>query len=172
MKSMEADEKILAIDIGGSHIKATILDATGKMQVDYEKIETPSPADPDHVMSAIATLTGKFTSYTKVSVGFPGYVRNGTIMTAPNLSTELWHGVDLANRLTTALKKPVRIVNDADMQGLGIATGHGFEVVITLGTGFGTALLHDGTLLPHIELAHHPVSKDRTYDEYVGGKSA
>jgi polyphosphate glucokinase len=171
MKSADAEEKILAIDIGGSHIKATILDTSGKMLMDYEKIETPSPADPDHVMKAIVTLTEKFPSYTKVSSGFPGYVRNGKVMTAPNLGTERWQGVDLAKQLTATLNKPVRVVNDADMQGLGIATGPGLEMVVTLGTGFGTALLHDGTLLPHLELAHHPVSKDRTYDEYVGEKA-
>ncbi len=62
-------------------------------------------------------------------------------------------------------------MNDADMQGLGIASGKGFEIVATLGTGFGTAFLNDGVLLPHLELAHHPVSKDRDYDEYIGEKA-
>ena len=60
------------------------------------------------------------------------------------------------------------MINDADMQGLGIASGKGFEMMITLGTGFGTAFLNDGKLLPHIELAHHPITKNKKYDDYLG----
>ena len=69
------------------------------------------------------------------------------------------------------LGKPCRVVNDADMQGLGIAKGTGFEIVVTIGTGFGTAFLHNGKLLPHLELAHHPISNDKDYDAYIGQKA-
>ncbi|MBA4144183.1 MAG: hypothetical protein C0523_00350 [Cytophaga sp.] len=93
------------------------------------------------------------------------------VKTAPNLGTESWSGFDLSKELGALLKQPVRVVNDADMQGLGIASGKGLEMVITLGTGFGTALLMNGNLLPHFEIAHHPVSKDREYDEYIGNKA-
>ncbi|NOT76296.1 MAG: ROK family protein [Cyclobacteriaceae bacterium] len=171
MKSLSPDEKILSIDIGGSRIKGTILDVDGKMLREYVRIKTPTTASPESVMDAIVELTKNFEPYSKVSVGFPGYVRNGIVFTAPNLSTPLWNGVDLKNRLSAILKQPVRILNDADMQGLGIASGKGLEMVVTLGTGFGTALLIDGNLLPHLEIAHHPVSKERDYDEYVGEKA-
>jgi polyphosphate glucokinase len=67
--------------------------------------------------------------------------------------------------------KPVRIANDADMQGLGVVREQGLEMVITLGTGLGTALLLDGHLLPHLELAHHPIKKNKTYDDYIGDKA-
>ena len=170
MKSPDTEERILSIDIGGSRIKATVLDLTGKMLMDYQKIDTPTSAEPDHILQAIQTLTKDFQAFTKVSVGFPGYVRNGIVHTAPNLSTEKWKGVDLSKRLSEVLKKPVRVLNDADMQGLGIAQGKGLEMVVTLGTGFGTALLIDGNLLPHLEIAHHPLSKDRDYDAYIGKK--
>ncbi len=66
------------------------------------------------------------------------------------------------------LGKPVGVVNDANMQGLGVVSGKGLEMVITLGTGFGTAILQDGYLLPHLELAHHPFAKKSTYDQYIG----
>ncbi len=165
------EEKILSIDIGGSRIKATILDMEGKMLRDYSRIDTPSPAVPDSVIEAILALTKGFETFTKVSVGFPGYVRNGVVFTAPNLSTEKWKGVDLKNRLSELLKQPVRVVNDADLQGLGFATGKGLEMIVTLGTGFGTALLMNGNLLPHFEVSHHPVSKERDYDEYIGQKA-
>ena len=171
MKSPGSEERILSIDIGGSRIKATILDIEGKMLRDYERIKTPVSAIPDHVMEAILELTKSFEAFTKVSVGFPGYVRNGVVFTAPNLGTEKWSGVDLKKRLSELLKQPVRVVNDADMQGLGFATGNGLEMIVTLGTGFGTALLMNGNLLPHFEIAHHPVSKERDYDQYIGNKA-
>ena len=166
-----SDEKILSIDIGGSRIKATILDMEGTMLKDYVRIETPPSAGPNDVMQAILELTKDFKEYTKVSVGFPGYVRDGIVHTAPNLSTDKWKGVDLKKQLTVLLKQPARVINDADLQGLGIAKGKGLEMVVTLGTGFGTALLMDGGLLPHLEIAHHPVSKGRDYDEYIGKKA-
>ncbi len=165
------EEKILTIDIGGSRIKATIVDKDGKMLRDYVRIDTPVPAIPDLVLNAIVKLTKDFESFTKVSVGFPGYVRNGVVFTAPNLSTPAWTGVDLKKRLSELLKQPVRVINDADMQGLGFATGKGLEMVVTLGTGFGTAILMNGNLLPHFEVSHHPVSKERDYDEYIGQKA-
>jgi polyphosphate glucokinase len=69
------------------------------------------------------------------------------------------------------LGKPAKVVNDADMQGLGVVSGDGLELVITLGTGFGSALLLDGSLLPHLEMAHHPLTKNATYDQYIGDKA-
>ncbi len=169
--SLAPEEKILSIDIGGSRIKGTILDVNGKMLRDYVRIKTPTPANPESVMQAIVELTKDFQQYSHVSVGFPGYVRNGKVYTAPNLGTQEWSGFDLKTNLSTVLKQPVRVLNDADMQGLGIANGTGLEMVVTLGTGFGTALLIDGNLLPHLEIAHHPVSKERDYDEYIGEKA-
>jgi polyphosphate glucokinase len=171
MMNSDSDDKILSIDIGGSRIKGTILDMTGKMLRDYVRIDTPISAEPEDVVQAIVQLTKDFQPYNKVSVGFPGYVRNGVVHTAPNLSTEKWSGVEFAKKLSTTLQRPVRVLNDADMQGLGIATGKGLEMIVTLGTGFGTALLMDGNLLPHLEIAHHPVSKERDYDQYIGEKA-
>lgn len=170
MKSLEPHENILSIDIGGSRIKATILDIEGKMLMDIERTNTPPMATPDQVLQAIASLTSGFPPYARVSVGFPGYVMKGVVHTAPNLGTENWRGVDFAKRLGDLLKQPTRILNDADMQGLGIAAGKGLEMVVTLGTGFGTALLMDGNLLPHFEIAHHPLTKNRDYDQYIGQK--
>lgn len=163
--------KILCIDIGGSHIKATVLDASGKTLQPYSKTPTPSKADPQHVLAAIKRLVEAFSGYEKISVGFPGYVKKGVIHTAPNLGTDKWSGFDLQKQIALLLKKPCMVVNDADMQGIGIARGKGMEIVVTLGTGFGTAFLYDGVLLPHVELAHHPVVKNLTYDEYVGEKA-
>ncbi|MEJ7740584.1 MAG: ROK family protein [Chitinophagaceae bacterium] len=161
-------DQILSVDIGGSNIKATLLNCEGEMLMDYQKLPTPDPASPSSVINIIQELSKSCGDYNKVSVGFPGYVRQGIIHTAPNLNTALWKDVDLSKQLSDVLGKPVRILNDADMLGLGVIKGKGFEMVITLGTGFGTAFVKDGKLLPHLELGQHPVSKDRTYDQYVG----
>ncbi len=156
--------KILALDIGGSTVKATVLDQAGKMLQEYKKEETPKEATPEKVMETIKTLVKDFQNYDRISVGFPGYVKKGIVLTAPNLGTDAWKGTNLNQLIHDALNKPVRIANDADMQGLAVVSGEGLEMVITLGTGFGTALLQDGNLLPHIELAHHNVTKNNTYD--------
>lgn len=165
-----ASQKILSIDIGGSRVKATLLNAEGQSLMDYERTNTPLPATPEKVMEAILQLVQRLPGYDRISAGFPGYVKDGVVHTAPNLGTDFWTGTNLAQFLAEKLGKPAKVLNDADMQGLGIARGNGFEIVATLGTGFGTAFLHNGVLLPHIEFAHHPVSKERDYDEYIGEK--
>ncbi|MFD0795751.1 ROK family protein [Mucilaginibacter litoreus] len=171
MKNTPSDLRILSVDIGGSSVKATILDSKGNLTMDYQKVATPKPANPDNIVKAIKTLVKDYPEYDRISVGFPGYVRNGIVKTAPNLGTDFWADVNFANQLKKALSKETKVVNDADMQGLGVVNGKGLEMVITLGTGFGTALLMDGHLLPHLEVSHHPVSKGRDYDQYIGDKA-
>ncbi|MGI4728205.1 MAG: ROK family protein [Janthinobacterium lividum] len=164
-------KKILCIDIGGSHIKATVLDTEGNSLKEYEKVPTPDPASPENLIQAIKTLVKDFPEYDHISSGFPGYIKNGTVFTAPNLGTDLWKGTDMQKLLKETLGKDAIVVNDADMQGMGVISGKGFEMVITLGTGFGTALFKGGFLLPHLEIAHLPIKKDKTYDQYLGDKA-
>ncbi len=170
-KALVEQRSILAIDIGGSHVKATLLNVEGEMTADYKKLPTPIPATPDAILNAIQQLANMFPGYTHVSAGFPGYVRNGIVFTAPNLGTDAWRNTNLQGLLSSKLGKPAKVVNDADMQGLGIVSGKGLELVITLGTGFGTALLNNGQLLPHLEIGQHPITKSKTYDHYVGEKA-
>lgn len=165
------EEKILSIDIGGSRIKGTLLDVDGNMVTDYQRITTPKFAGPENVMNGISELAGNFKGFSRVAIGFPGYVRGGIVYTAPNLGTNRWRKTHLSEELATRLKKPVRVVNDADLQGLGVAVGKGLEMVVTLGTGFGTALLMDGTLLPHLEIGQHPFTRRKTYDQYIGNNA-
>ena len=165
------NENYLAIDIGGSRIKATIIDANGEMLTPYQKIETPENANPENTIAAIKELIKDFPAFDKISVGFPGYVRDGVVKTAPNLDNAAWKDFDLSNALAKDLKKPVRLVNDADFQGLAVISNKGLEMVITLGTGFGTALFMDGKLLPHLELAHLPVRNGKDYDAFIGEKA-
>lgn len=165
------NEKYLAIDIGGSRIKATIIDGKGEMLTPYQKIETPEVANPQNTIAAIKELIKDFPEFDKISIGFPGYVRDGVVKTAPNLDNDAWKDFNLSNAVAKELNKPVRLVNDADFQGLAVISNKGLEMVITLGTGFGTALFMDGKLLPHLELAHLPVRKGKDYDAFIGEKA-
>lgn len=165
------DSKILALDIGGSGMKAAILSYEGEMLTERLRVKTPHPLTADLLVETLIKLVEPLSDYSLVSVGFPGVVRNGKIITAPNLGTEILRGFDLAGALSERLGKPVRVVNDADMQGLGAIAGKGIEMVITLGTGFGTAVFMDGDIAPHLEVAHMPFKKGETFDKQLGDKS-
>lgn len=162
---------VLAIDIGGSGTKATVLNSKGEMLRERNRLDTPNPAVPEKLLRTLKELVRNFPDYDYVAVGFPGFVRKGIVYTAPNLGTELWANVNFGEQLAELFQKPVRLVNDADLQGLGVVSGKGLELVITLGTGFGTALLQDGHLLPHLELGQHPFTKKYNYDQYVGKRA-
>lgn len=158
----------LALDIGGSGLKAGLMDADGQMVGKGARIETPHPSPPDAVIPALVGLAKRLGEFDRVSVGFPGVVRGTTVLTAPNLGTEVWAGYDLGGTLAKQLGEPVRLLNDATVQGLGVIGGHGVECVITLGTGFGFALYTDGRLGPHLELSQHIIRGKTTYDQYLG----
>jgi polyphosphate glucokinase len=158
----------LAIDIGGTGLKASIVDDGGALRTDRVRVATPVGAPPQKIVEVLAGLVAPLGAYDRVSVGFPGVVRKGRVLTAANLGNGAWTGFDLAAALDAALGKPVRVANDADLQGLAVIAGKGVEMVITLGTGFGTGLYLDGRLGPHLELAHHPFRNGETYDQQLG----
>ncbi len=161
--------RTLAVDIGGTGIKAALIDEGGRMISERERVATPPmPISPKELVRAIDKAVKPLGAFDRVSVGFPGYVRGGRIVTAPNLGNATLAGFDLQAALAEHWKKPVRVLNDADVQGFGAISGKGVEMVMTLGTGVGTALFKDGVLLPHLELAHHPIRGRKTYDEYIG----
>ena len=161
--------RTLAIDVGGTGIKAALLDDGGTILGERQRVPTPpKPVTPEALISAIDRVVAPIGTFDRVSVGFPGYVRDGRIITAPNLGTETLAGLDLQARLAEHLGKPVRVLNDADVQGFGAIAGRGIEMVLTLGTGAGTAIFRNGEVIPHLELAHHPISGKKTYDEYIG----
>lgn len=170
LKTKVPQGDILSIDIGGTNIKSCILSPKGKLLTAFKKTPTPKNASPKDVLKLVQELCTDFKKFEKISIGFPGYVKNGIVQTAPNLGENKWTNIDLAQQIANVFNKPVRLINDADQQGLGIASGKGFEIIFTLGTGFGTALLYDGELLPHFELSHLPISKNKDYDDFIGKK--
>jgi polyphosphate glucokinase len=171
----------LAVDVGGTGLKASVLDASGKLLADRVRVRTAYPCPPARLVDRLASLARPLPAFERVSIGFPGVVRKGVVLTAPEFVTRsgpgspvakkllaAWTGFDLAGAMSTRLGHPVRVANDADIQGLEVVSGSGVELVVTLGTGVGTALLVDGRLSSHLELAHHPFRKGETYDEQLG----
>ena len=157
----------LSIDIGGTGLKLIVLDADGSPLCDRKRLETPQPATPKAILETIEKLAVNIPEFQRISVGFPGVIRNGVVETAVNLDPD-WPGTKLGNQIEQLFSKPARIANDADVQGFGCIGGTGLEMVITLGTGMGSSLFIDGILVPNLELAHHPLKKGTTYEDYVG----
>lgn len=149
------------IDFGGSGIKGAPVDlTTGDFAADRVKIDTPRPATPSAVAEVLVELVGRFpASSAPVGVTVPGVVRRGVVGSAANID-ESWIGTDADALFTEALGRDVHVVNDADAAGLaeveyGAAKGRrGLVIVTTLGTGIGSAMIHDGVLVPNSELGH------------------
>ncbi len=171
----------IAIDVGGTGLKADLLDENGASLAGRVRVPTTYPMPPDGMVSTLTELVARLPEGDRVSCGFPGMVRQGHVLSAPHFVTvkgpgtkvdpalvEAWSDFDLASALAESIGKPCRVANDADVQGAAVVQGNGFEVVITLGTGFGTAFFMDGNLMPHIEFAHLQFRKGETFNEQIG----
>lgn len=170
MKSKAKDraEEIvtLTIDTGGTGIKMMALDAHGKPLTERVRVPTPVPATTKAVLAQFADLRKQMPDFDRVSVGFPGVIKEGKTLTAANLDKS-WLGFPLQATLEKLWNKPVRVCNDAAVQGYGAIEGSGVELVLTLGTGLGSSLFSWGRLCPGLELGHHPWRK-KTYEDYLG----
>lgn len=169
--STAPEQRTLAIDIGGTGLKCTVLDGHGAMLHERVRVDTPIDEPPADLIQALVDMTKDLPPFDRISAGYPGAVRRGKIVTAPHFSDESWVGFDLAQALSDAFGKPTRVSNDADIQGRGVIKGKGIEFVLTLGTGAGTAAFRDGIIGPHLEFAHHPVHGKKTYNDYIGKKA-
>ncbi len=156
----------LAVDIGGSGLKAMLLDPTGKPLSERERVATPAIPTPRAVIKAIDGMIARLPRFDRASVGFPGVTKKGVTYIAVNLHPR-WKNFPLAEELTRHWKKPTRVANDAAVQGYGAIKGSGVEMILTLGTGLGSSLFTDGQLCPGLELGHHPWRK-MTYEDYLG----
>ncbi len=171
----------LSLDVGGTGLKANVLGMDGAMVADRVKVPTTYPMPPEKMVERLAALAQRLPEADRISCGFPGMVRRGRILSAPHFVTtngpgsevdpelvDAWARFDFAAALTEAIGKPCRVANDADVQGSAVVRGDGFEAVITLGTGFGTAFFMDGRLLPHQEFSHVEFRKGETFNEQLG----
>ena len=172
-----ADVRTLSIDVGGSGVKASILSADGEMLTERVRVPSPYPVTPARLVDAMASLVDGLGDFDRVSVGYPALVRDGRIhhvvaFSKPKYGGKIdpkldamWRGFDLQTAVQDTFHKPTLVANDADVQGCAVIKGEGLEFVITLGTGVGTALFHNGALLPHLELGHAPYRKHQTFEE-------
>lgn len=171
----------LAVDCGGGGIKASVLDAAGTLHAPAVRVPTPYPLPPERLVETIAAIAEGLPRAERATVGMPGMVRHGVVVATPHYVTRsgphtrvdpalvaLWSGCDIAALLEARLGVPTLVLNDAEVHGAGVVSGTGVELVLTLGTGLGSALFDGGVLAPHLELSHAPVRRDTTYDSYIG----
>lgn len=164
--TLSASPITLAVDIGGTGLKAMLLDPKGKAISKRLRVPTPNPATPQAVLHALTALQAQLPGYDRVSVGFPGVTKRGVTYMAVNLHPK-WAMFNLQRAIEQRWKKPARVANDASVQGYGAVKGVGVEMIVTLGTGMGSALFTDGKLCPGLELGHHPW-REKTYEDYLG----
>lgn len=152
--------KILGIDIGGSAVKAAIVETrTGKLVTDRLRIKTSQPSKPGEVAGIFAEVTQHFNWSGKIGCGFPAVIQKGIAQTASNIDKS-WIGTNLVELFREASKCPVDVINDADAAGLaemrfGAGRGNnGVVVLITVGTGLGSALFTRRKLFPNTEFGH------------------
>jgi len=157
----------LSVDIGGTGIKMMALDNAGKPLTERIRALTPENPTPERVLKLLEEMRAQLPDFDRVSVGFPGVVKNGVTIAAHNLSPK-WAEFPLQETLHELWKKPVRVANDASVQGYGAIFGKGVELCLTLGTGLGSSLFTGGHLCPGLELAHHPWRKGKTYEDFIG----
>lgn len=157
----------LAIDIGGSGLKMMTLNPAGTPTSERLRTVTPPVATPANVLAELEKLREQMSAFDRVSIGFPGVIKHGVTFTAANLHPK-WVGFKLQEELEKRWKRPVRIANDAAVQGYGAISGQGVELVLTLGTGLGSALFTNGHLCPGLEFGHHPWRKGKTYEDFLG----
>jgi polyphosphate glucokinase len=158
--------RTLAIDVGGTGLKAVVLSPEGEMVSERVRNDTPYPCPPPVLLDELDKLAKTQPEFDRVSVGFPGAIRRGRVREVPAFSRRepgagpdpalvaQWTGFELEEALQMRFGRPTRVANDADVQGCAVVAGHGMELVITLGTGVGSAVFFDGVLLPHMELSH------------------
>lgn len=161
------NEPLIGIDIGGTGIKGGIVDLKkGKLLGDRFRVPTPQPATPEAVAEAVALVVAELSARPEapaagspVGVTFPGIIQHGVVHSAANVDKS-WLETDIDALLTARLGRPVEVINDADAAGLaearyGAGAGvSGTVLVITLGTGIGSAFIFDGKLVPNAELGH------------------
>lgn len=178
---MRPSPTTLSVDCGGGGIKAAVLDEHGTAHSAAVRVPTPYPLAPELFVRTIADIAASLPEADRLAVGMPGMIRDGVVVHTPHYITvhgprsavdpalaAAWRQLDVRALLAKTLGMPTLVVNDAELHGAGVIAGSGLELVLTLGTGLGSALFLGGRLAPHLEWSRAPVRARTTYDEYVG----
>jgi polyphosphate glucokinase len=169
--------EILGIDVGGTGIKAALVDVeSGKLRSDRQRVETPRPATPESMARAITQLLGEFDYKGPVGCCFPTIVVNGRAKSASNLD-ESWRDVRIDETFGRATSRAFNVINDADaaavaeMQ-LGAGKGlDGLVLTITIGTGLGSGMFYNGVLIPNSELGHMAGKNEEPFEAYASKRA-
>lgn len=171
----------LSVDCGGGGLKAAVLDEAGTQRAPAVRVPTPYPLPPALLVATIVDIAANLPAADRLTVGLPGMIRHGVVVATPHYVTvagprsrvgpdlvTAWSGHDLRASLEYATGLPTIVVNDAELHGAGVIAGVGLELVLTLGTGLGSAHFDGGVLAPHLELSHAPIRRGTTYDLFLG----
>lgn len=173
--------RTLAIDCGGSGIKGAILDESGRLVSDRFRVPVPYPMSPQAFVAVLDEVAWHGGQFDRATVGMPGMVRHGVVITTPHYITvagphsavdpdlyNMWRRWPVQAELTAHWRRPVRVLNDAQVHGAGVVSGQGLEVMLTLGTGLGCAVFDDGHVVPKLEMSRATVRKGVIYDQWIG----
>ena len=168
--------EILGIDIGGSGIKGAPVDVgTGSLTADRFRIPTPEPSLPDAVAAVVAEIAQHFSWHGPIGCTFPAVVKNGVTLSAANVD-RTWLGADAQNLFARATGCPVLVLNDADAAGIAemkFGAGkdrQGVVLLLTLGTGIGSALFVDGRLVPNTEFGHMVLPSGKEVESWAADR--
>ena len=171
----------LTVDCGGTGIKASVLDKTGKVLIDFPYLKTPYPLSPSKLIGIIQDFVQADLRIKRVTVGLPGMIRNGKVVVIPHYINsngprsamdlnlrKAWYGFDMQSLLQKRLKLPTLVLNDAEVHAAAVIEGKGLETVLTFGTGLGSAIFNDGNLAPHLEISHATMRYGKSIDTWIG----
>ncbi len=169
---------VLGVDIGGTGIKGGLIDMeTGQMISERHRIATPQPATPEAVAATFAELVAHFEWDGPIGVGFPAIVHHGKAMSAANIDPS-WVGTHIEKLLSKAADCPVHVLNDADAAGIavmryGVGKGKaGVVIMLTIGTGIGSAMFIDSRLIPNTEFGHlYLKGQEEVAEKYTSGSA-
>lgn len=184
--------RTLAVDCGGGGIKTTLLDPGGFQIGPATRTEVTYPFSPENLLEIIAQDTKRLaetpglretdaTLFDRITMGMPGMIRHGVIVYTPHYirkagphtridptNEAAWNGLDIQAALEERFSVPALVINDSEVAAAGVVSGRGLEVVLTFGTGLGSAVVDDGILAPHMEFSHAQMRWGLTYDDVVG----
>ena len=171
----------LTVDCGGTGIKASVLDKSGKVLIDFPYLKTPYPLSPNKLIGIIQDFVKADLRIKRVTVGLPGMIRNGKVVVIPHYINangprsavdpnlkKAWYGFDMQSILQKRLKIPTLVLNDAEVHAAAVIEGKGLETVLTFGTGLGSAIFSDGNLAPHLEISHATIRYGKSIDTWIG----